>query len=275
MSVARIAVLILAVLAAAAAAWLASSFVGQDPVQVAEPQPQLETTEVLVAARDMAIGQRISAGDLKWQTWPRSALTPVYVTRTGKPEAMDDMRGSLVRSPLLSGEPVTPSKVIDADGAGFMSARLGDGMRAISVSISPETGAGGFILPGDRVDVILTRRYVDDAARREEFISDTILTNVRVLAIDQTYAEDAESGGKVVVGKTATLELTPQQAETLARAQAAGEIWLTLRSLSDTATGGPSDTGAISGRREAPMSSRSVTVVRYGVPNQERTRLNR
>ncbi len=99
-----------------------------------------------------------------------------------------------------------------------MAAVLPAGMRAISTEISPETGAGGFILPNDHVDVILSRRdkEAEKAAGVEVHTSETILTNVRVLAIDQTVEE--KNGQRVVVGKTATLELSPRQAETLARA---------------------------------------------------------
>ena len=114
-----------------------------------------------------------------------------------------------------------------------MAAILPAGMRAISTEISPETGAGGFILPNDHVDVILSRRdkEAEKAAGVEVHTSETILTNVRVLAIDQTVEE--KNGQRVVVGKTATLELTPQQAETLARAQQMGTLSLALRSLAD------------------------------------------
>ena len=275
MSVPRIAVLILAVLAAAAAAWLASTFVGSDAGrQQADVTPQVEMDDVLVAAREIPLGARVGAGDLRWQAWPRTAVTPAFTVKTRNPDAMTDLKGALARGGLLPGEPVTPGKLVTAATAGFMAARLSDGMRAVSIRISPETGAGGFILPGDRVDVILTRERGGDSGRGRDFLSDTIFTNVRVLAIDQAFGEAGKEGDKVAVGKTATLELTPQQAETLARAQAMGEIALSLRSLADTATGGPSDTGAL-GRSDTPVrpaAGGSVTVVRYGVRSIETPR---
>lgn len=278
MSVPRIAVLILAVLAAAAAAWLASSFVGGNvPRQQADTVPRVETEDVLVAARDIPLGARVGAGDLRWQAWPRGAVTPAFVVKARTPEAMAEFKGAMARSAVLAGEPVTPGKLVTAATAGFMAARLGDGMRAVSVSISPETGAGGFILPGDRVDVILTRERRDDSGRGQEFLSDTVLTNVRVLAIDQAFGDGDGDGEKVAVGKTATLELTPGQAETLARAQAMGEIVLSLRSLADMATGGPADTGALMRPDGAvrPAGGGSVTVVRYGVRTLESPRSGR
>lgn len=277
MSVARIAVLILAVLAAAAAAWLASSFVGSDQQIAQAPEPQMVTDQVLVAANDLPVGSRIAPGDLRWQTWPSEALASGFIVKARSPEITTTMQGALVRAPMLKGEPVTDAKVISGNATGFMAARLGEGMRAVSVGISPETGAGGFILPGDRVDVIVTREGRSDGSREPEVRSDTVLTNVRVLAIDQAFAEATdETGEKVVVGKTATLELTPMQAETLARSQAVGDIWLSLRSLADMSTGGPQDTGALSANKPANTSrGDTVTVVRYGVRSLEQPRSSR
>src|SRR5262249_53161737 len=116
--------------------------------------------------------------------------------------------------------------------AGYMAAILPSGMRAVSTEISPETGAGGFILPNDRVDVILSKRANNDAKQgNKQPVSETILTNVRVLAIDQTVEE--KNGQRVVVGKTATVELSPRQAETLTQARQLGTLSLALRSLLD------------------------------------------
>ncbi|MGD1933687.1 MAG: Flp pilus assembly protein CpaB [Candidatus Phaeomarinobacter sp.] len=278
MSVARIAVLILAVLAAAAAAWLASSFVGTDVQQAQAPEPQIVTDEVLVASRDLQVGAKVTPGDLRWQTWPTEALTTGYIVKNRTPDAMTSMQGALVRAAMLRGEPITNAKVINAASAGFMAARLGQGMRAVSVAISPETGAGGFILPGDRVDVIVTREARSDTGRENIVTSDTVLANVRILAIDQAFGEaNADTGEKIAVGKTATLELSPKQAETLARAQAMGDIWLSLRSLADTATGGPVDTGALGGSGSNSNARRgsAVTVVRYCVQSLEQPRTRR
>jgi len=276
MSVARIAVLIVAVLAAAAAAWLASSFVSQPVQQDAPAEPQIVTDEVLVASRDLEIGAKITPGDLRWQVWPTEALASGYVVRKQMPDAMTGMQGALVRAMVRRGEPVTNTKIINAEAAGFMAARLAAGMRAVSVAISPETGAGGFILPGDRVDVIVTREERSDTGGNSKVFSDTVLANVRVLAIDQTFGQTEDgSGEKIAIGKTATLELTPAQAETLARSQALGDIWLSLRSIADSSTGGPVDTGALAASGNRRNSGGAVTVVRYGVTSVEQPRSGR
>src|SRR6185295_56678 len=141
--------------------------------------------------------------------------------------------GSIARQSFYTGEPIREAKLIKAKGSGYMAAILPTGMRAISTEISAETGAGGFILPNDHVDVILSRRdrEAEKAAGVEVHSSETILANVRVLAIDQTVEE--KNGQRVVVGKTATLELTPRQAETLTQSRQLGTLSLALRSLLD------------------------------------------
>jgi len=143
--------------------------------------------------------------------------------------------------------------LVDAKGAGFMAAILPAGMRAISTQISPETGAGGFILPNDRVDVILTMKGGRDADKSGGH-SETILRNVRVLAIDQTVEE--KNGQKVVVGRTATLELAPGQAEALALSQQLGTLSLALRSIADNST---------EDLKDDANSRRNVSIVRFGV----------
>ncbi len=234
MNRARIAVLAIAVVAGGFAAYLAS---GSEPapVQTAAPVPQIETTDVLVAKSDIGLGQTITPEDLKWQTWPAAAASANFIKRSDRADAIKDMTGSIARSPLLAGEPVRETKLVKGNGSGFMAAILPSGMRAISTEISPETGAGGFILPNDRVDVLLSRRQkstdANGASGAEIISSDIILSDVRVLAIDQAIEE--KNGQKVVVGKTATLELRPRQAEALARARQSGTLSLALRSLVD------------------------------------------
>ncbi len=140
--------------------------------------------------------------------------------------------GWIARAPFIAGEPIREQKLVKADGSGFMAAILPTGMRAISTEISPETGAGGFILPNDRVDVILSKRDKNpDRAGPDTVNSEIILTNVRVLAIDQAPKE--KDGQNAVVGKTVTLELKPEQAETLARSRQTGTLALALRSIAD------------------------------------------
>ena len=179
--------------------------------------------------------------------------------KSDKPDAIQQTTGSIARSPFVAGEPIREAKLIKANGSGFMAAILPSGMRAVSTEISPETGAGGFILPNDHVDVILSRRDREAEKRTgvEAHASETVLTNVRVLAIDQTIEE--KNGQKVVVGKTATLELTPRQAELLALSRQLGTLSLALRSLIDV---NASDTDTPGDDKAA---ARALGMVRFGI----------
>jgi pilus assembly protein CpaB len=231
MNTARVVVLAIAVSAGGVAAFLASGS-DQKPARVAAPVPQLETTDVLVAKADIPLGKTVTADDMKWQSWPATTASSSFIKKSERADAIKEMTGSIVRSPFLAGEPIRETKLVKANGSGFMAAILPSGMRAVSTEISPETGAGGFILPNDRVDVLLSRRQKNnDGHGGETVTSDIVLSDVRVLAIDQTVEE--KNGQKVVVGKTATLELKPKQAETLARSRQSGTLSLALRSLTD------------------------------------------
>jgi len=238
MKTARVVVLVVAVGAGGLAAFLASG-PGPAPPEAPKPVVQIETVEILVARTDIAMGQLVSAQDIQWQIWPAAAAAPAFIRRSDKPNAIDDETGTIARTPFVIGEPIREEKLIKANGSGFLAAMLPSGMRAVSTDISPETGAGGFILPNDHVDVILTRRdrETEKATGVEAHISETILTNVRVLAIDQTVEE--KNGQRVVVGKTATLELLPYQVETLTLSRQRGTLSLALRSLVDVNASAP------------------------------------
>lgn len=260
----RIIVLVIALAAGAIAAMLASG--NRTPAPQAPPPappPPLATTDVLVAKNDLNTGQMIKDGDLGWQTWPADSASAALVRKSDRPDAIKDFVGAWVRSPMVVGEPIRDSKVVTGRGGGFMAAVLPHGMRAIALDISPDTDAGGFILPNDHVDVILTRRdkWAERIGGVEKYISETILRNVRVLAVDQGI-EDHE-GQKVAVGKTATIELDPQQAETLALARQLGTISLTLRSLLDSQS--PTPEG---GDQQQEKQSRTINTVRFGVSAQ-------
>jgi pilus assembly protein CpaB len=231
MKTARILVLVVAIAAGGLAAFLASR--AEPPPPPMAPAAQMDTVDVLVAGGDIGIGQVLGTSDLKWEAWPTSAASANVIRRADKPEAVAQFAGSIARSPFVAGEPIRDSKLIKANGSGFMAAILPAGMRAISTEISAETGAGGFILPNDHVDVILSRRdkEAEKQAGVEIHTSEVILNNVRVLAIDQTVQE--KDGQRVVVGKTATLELTQRQAETLALSRQLGTLTLALRSIAD------------------------------------------
>src|ERR1700716_1786950 len=231
MKTARIVVLAIAISAGGVAAYLAS---GADPKPLApEPTAQLQTVDVLVAKSDIGLGQSVTGDDVQWQTWPAATASTSFIRRNERPDATKEITGSIARAPFIAGEPIREPKLIKANGSGFMAAILPTGMRAISTEISPETGAGGFILPNDRVDVILSKRdkNPDKSGSADIVNSEIILANVRVLAIDQAPKE--KDGQNVVVGKTVTLELKPAQSETLARARQTGTLALALRSIAD------------------------------------------
>jgi pilus assembly protein CpaB len=250
MNPARLVVLIIALGAGGVAAWLASTS-GPAPTATAPATEQLKTVDVLVARADIPLGQKVGADQLQWQTWPAAAASSSFIRRTERPDAIKQLTTSIARTPFVAGEPIRETKLVKAEGYGFMAAILPAGMRAISIEISPETGAGGFILPNDRVDVILSRRRGGTDDTQAGASSEIILGNIRVLAIDQAPRE--KDGQNTVVGKTATLELRPDQAEALARARQTGTLSLALRSLADATV---SDDDA---RRS------SVNVVRFGV----------
>ena len=243
---ARIIVLAVALGAGGVAAMLAGR-TDKGPVQ---PAKTVDGGEILVAKTNIPTGKTISPQDLEWQAWPETATSEAFIRKSKRPDAINKISGLIVRAPFVAGEPIRDAKVVDAKNAGYLAAILPKGMRAVSTRISPETGAGGFILPNDHVDVILTRKNGSRGAERSE----TILSNIRVLAIDQTVQE--KDGQKVVVGKTATLELSPRAVEELTLAQQMGTLSLALRSVSDTQRDEKND-------EKEPNAN--VDIVRFGV----------
>lgn len=218
-------------------------------------KPAMETVQVLVAKSDVGLGGTLTKENIGWQVWPASAASAQFIRKSAHPRAIDEFKGAIARATFVAGEPIREQKLIKADGSGFMSAILSPGMRAISTDISPETGVGGFVLPNDRVDVLLTHRDVSQQKQNGDgYVSETILRNVRVLAIGQTVEE--KNGQKVVSGKTATLELTPRQTETLVLSRKRGTLSLTLRALSENkASTHPEDERRLG----------NINFVRYGV----------
>src|SRR3954469_2493076 len=257
MKPARIVILLIALIAGGIAALLASRSDQPPPVT---PVAQMETVDVLVAASDIGLGTTVAGPELRWQTWPAAVASSNFVRKSDRPNAIEQLAGSIARAPFSAGEPIRETKLIKAKGSGYMAAILPAGMRAVSTEISPETGAGGFILPNDHVDVLLSRRdkEAEKAANVDVHVSETILTNIRVLAIDQMVEE--KNGQRVVVGKTATLELAPSQAETLGRARQMGTLSLALRSIVDFDSKEVANDEGSGGRRN------SISVVRFGVP---------
>ena len=258
MNIARVVVLTIALSAGGVAAYLARGT--DEKSRPAEPVAQLPTVEILVAKSDIGLGQPVKPEDLQWQAWPASGANNL-INRAGKADAITEIAGSIERAPFIAGEPIREQKLVKANGSGFMAAILPTGMRAISTEISPETGAGGFILPNDRVDVILSKREKNpDSKGPDLVIAEIVLTNVRVLAIDQAPKE--KEGINTLVGKTATLELKPEQAETLARARQGGTLSLALRSITDVNMAESQSDEKILKRNDG------LNVVRYGIANE-------
>jgi pilus assembly protein CpaB len=263
MNTARIVVLTIALGAGGVAAFLARS--SGDSAPAPQPVAQLPTVDVLVAKNEIGLGQSVKPDDLVWQSWPASTASGNFIKRSDRPEANKQIAGMIARAPFIAGEPIREPKLVKADGSGFMAAILPTGMRAVSTEISAETGAGGFILPNDRVDVILTRREkTADKGAPEVVQSDIILPNVRVLAIDQAPKE--KEGQNALVGRTVLLELKPEQVETLARSRQSGTLSLALRSIADVnMVDNSTEEGA------APRRGASINIVRYGVQSSTTT----
>jgi pilus assembly protein CpaB len=226
----RLVLLLFALLSGAAAAWLVvqhgrppPAVAAREPTQAAPAPP---TQDVLIASSELRPAQPLSKENMRWQRWPEDAVNPVYITRSNQPDALETLSGSLVRNRISLGEPIREENLAPRN-AGFLAAILPAGKRAVAVRISAENTAGGFILPNDRVDVLHTEG--------EEQASRTILRNIPILAIDQIVDEKTkdEKGKATVIGKTATLELDPIQAEILTAAQAKGTLSLSLRSAAD------------------------------------------
>jgi pilus assembly protein CpaB len=259
----RIVVLTVALGAGGVAAYLAR---GSDNKPLpTEPVVQLQTVDVLVARSDIGLGQSVTPENLQWQTWPAATASNNFIRRNERPDATSQIAGSIARAPFIAGEPIREPKLVRANDSGFMAAILPTGMRAISTELSPETGAGGFILPNDRVDVILSRREKnpDRTGPSDVVKSEIILPNIRVLAIDQAPRE--KDGQTTVIGKTVTLELKPEQTETLARARQSGTLSLALRSIADV------DMAENGAAGQALKRGESINVVRYGVSSATTT----
>ena len=259
MKIARLVVLGVALAAGGAAMLLVGGGQKQQApiIQALPPPPKLDTDDVLTAARELPMGTLVVEADFAWTVWPRSAVGAGMLKRSELPNIITDLKGSVSRASFFAGEPIRREKLVKGPNAGFVSAMLASGTRAVAINIDSQgaTSAGGFILPNDRVDVLRTFR--EDDAGKESFATQTLLSNIRVLAIGQNVQE--KNGQPVVVGSNATLEVDPRQAETLVLAQRVGQLSLVLRSMLDSGQSGtPAPAPA-----EPPESG--MTIVRAGV----------
>jgi pilus assembly protein CpaB len=253
-------VLVTAAVAAVALALMVRHLTAsKSPAAQAATPPAPPAVRVLVAKRDLKIGERFQPEDAAWQTWPQSAVNPVFVTggpvdtheslagkaqaalqaATAGDPAMQSLTGALVREPMLANEPVSARKLVKGGQGGFMAVKLPAGMRAMSVPITMETGAGGFVLPGDHVDVILNVKMNGSGdmpgGPAQPVKARTVMRNLTVLAIDQ--AAEPKAGASTLVGTTATLQVPAEDTDTLAKAKEEGTLLLALRSYADM--GGP------------------------------------
>ena len=228
MKPARIIILAVAVVAAGLAGLLAMRLIGAEPVIIqAEAVKQTPTVKVLVSAENLPVGSRLNEESIRWMPWPEGSVVEGFITDSSRPKAIAELSGMVVRLPLFEGEPIRQEKIADSSSR-IMSSILPSGKRAVATAISVATGAGGFILPNDRVDVIMVSKGPEGS-----YLTETVLSNVRVLAVDQQI-EEKDDGSKTVVGTTATLELTPDQAKVISVAQLmADSLSLALRSVAD------------------------------------------
>jgi pilus assembly protein CpaB len=245
MSKMRVVMFALAAGSAVMAGVLAKGMVSKKPEVQAEVVTKVKTVEVLVAAKDIQVGEKMVAGSIIWKEWPQDNVLEAMITREEKQDADTAMAEFRAIVPMFEGETINEKKLVDPKGGSFMSAVLPKGMRAISVAISDRSSAGGFILPNDRVDVILTRKMTSGGSGNQLVKSETVISNVRVLAINQTFRQ-AKEGEEVAIkgNETATIEITLQQAEIIARVESEGELALALRSIAES-EGRPLDEGPV------------------------------
>ena len=199
-------------------------------VEAPKPEPK-KVTEVLVAKADLPAGTLLSSDHIRWQTWPDETVSDGYIVRRTKDEsADDDVIGAVVRQGIVAGQPITPKRIVKAGGRSFLAAVLRPGYRAVAVPIDAASGIAGLVAPGDRVDIILTHVIYDpnSASKIEHRASETVLNNVRIVALDQKLDDQSN---EFKPAKTATLEVSAKQAEMLAVARELGSLTLSLRSL--------------------------------------------
>lgn len=259
---ARIILVVVALVAGGLAAFLVMRTRAPAPsAEVVTQVVQEQKTQVLVAKAPIGMGERLKPDTLEWQDWPEGAVRPEYVTISAMPDAPAELTGAVARFEFFPGEPIREQKLVRSD-QGYLSAVLAPGMRGVAVGVNAVTSAGGFVVPNDHVDVLLTT----STATGQQ--SEVVLSNVRVLAIGKRLGEMGASGGDEKAendsptpetfdkSTVATLELTPGQAETLVNASMRGQLSLTLRSITDFGKGADAQRPA--------STSQAVRVIRFG-----------
>ena len=238
----RIVILVVALGTGGIAAWMSSRYIRQQP-QVVEIEIEVPKADILVLNQALPRGSIVAQENLRWQALPVEALPEMAIRRDANPEAAEEVVGRVARADLMKGDALRLASLVEG-GAGLMSLVLRPGMRAVGLRITPDKTAGGFILPDDKVDILHTVVQDVDGDGQATGLSRTILTSVRVLAIGQVSAKSAaknidtgnmtgEGSDVTAFGETATMEVTPEQAEILTAAQSSGSLSLSLRAVSD------------------------------------------
>ena len=242
-----------------AQSWLSS----QRQAVAAQTKPEKKVTLVLVAAKVLPTGSFVRAEDLRWQEWPSESANDSYLYKDKAANAVQEEVGAVVRQRIAAGEPVTPGMLMKPGDRGFLAAVLEPGMRAISVSVTATSGVAGLVFPGDRVDLILSHQVKDelDPSGPPKTASETVLTDIRVLAIDQTVTDQ---DNKPVLAKTVTFEVTPKQVEVIGVASSLGSLSLSLRSIA-RGTDEPTRT-----RRSGPVSHTWDTEVSAAIVHNDK-----
>ncbi len=225
--------------------------------------PAVEYADVLIAASDISYGTRLNESHFSWKQWPADAVSPNHITRDVKPRAIEEFANGVAKSEFYAEDPIVSRKIIMPGEKSVMAALLNPGMRAVTTRISVDTAAGGFIKPGDNVDIILTQSIQNSqgGGNSKRYVSQTIFENVRVMAIDQNFDPD---GDATVIGSTATFEMTQEDSELLNQSVAQGDLSLTLR---------PLGRGSVPGRSHAKVTRSTnevthMTIYRDGQPSQ-------
>ena len=247
-----------AIFVAGITAFLARSLVSAPEVeQTTIVQQVASEVQVLVSERDIQTGYFLKREDLQWQSWPGDNVNENYTQKISDMEAdaqIEAFLGSVAKAPIAAGEPILNGRVVKPGARGFMAAVLKPGYRAVSININSKTGLSGFIFPGDSVDILLTHAITgaEEGQDVEERIqaSETVLEDIRVLAIDTQMTNETNTPS---IGKIATFEVLPKQAEKIALMSRMGELSLALRSLA-VEEEGVTKTATLSGN-----ASRNVT----------------
>jgi len=264
MDVKKIVLLVGALLIAAVTAVMAKNMFSGASAPEAQAGPAVPAgPEVLVATRTLPVGTMIDAEAFRYQPWPQGLVQPAYYTRGEAGADPQSLIGTVVRNEITAGQPLTQGAIVRPGERGFLAAALGPGMRAVTVGVSATSGVAGFVFPGDRVDLVLTQEVAGGGDGPPLRASETIVRNIRVLAVDQRLNARDEQGNQVAqTVATITFEATPKIAEKIAVAQTIGQLSLSLRSIADN-----------NAELERAIASGEVTVAHNGDPRAERQML--